>query len=34
MFFGGRGEGDVCVNVEGTPSGGVVEFVIERVFRV
>lgn len=31
MFLGWREEGDVCVDVEGTPSGSVVEFVIERV---
>lgn len=31
VFLGWREEGDVCVDVEGTPSGSVVEFVIERV---
>lgn len=34
MFLGGREEGDVCVDVEGMPSGGVVKFVIKRIFRV
>lgn len=34
MFLGGGEEGDVCMNVEGMPSGGVVKFVIARIFRV
>lgn len=34
MFFGGGDGGDVCVDVEGPASGGVVNSVIERAFRV